>query len=104
VVFGSGLARIFLEFKLELALFCQLYLIIASLALTIGALITGDEREQCPLKSKLPHFPRGGFKPWNSIRNTICPVLVELQVFLGDRVLPHAGQILNRGDWCGFRL
>jgi hypothetical protein len=59
---SSNLARIFLEHKLELALFCPLNLITASLARTIGALIAGDEREQCPLKLVLPYFIRVGFK------------------------------------------
>jgi hypothetical protein len=53
VVDGSFLARIFLEFKLELALFCQLYLIAASLAGAEGALIAGDECERGSLKPKL---------------------------------------------------
>ncbi len=79
----SNRALIFLEFKVELALFCQLHLIAVTRTPAICALIARDEREQCPLKAKLSDFPRGGFKPRNSIGDTIGPVRVELNPFQG---------------------
>jgi hypothetical protein len=100
-VVGATLARIFLEYKLELTLFCQLYLIAATLACTILALFASDERESCLLQTKLPYFVRRGFKPGNGQGNPICPVMVELEVFVAVNVLPHAGHILKRdgGRW-----
>jgi hypothetical protein len=80
VVVGSTLTCIFLEYKLELALFCQLYLIAATLPRTIDALAAVDERKGCPLELKLPFKLRGCLKPGNGCGSAICPVLIELGV------------------------
>ena len=89
-------ARIFLDYKFQLALFCQLYLIAASLARAILALAVGDECERCPLKPKLPSLERGFLKLLLSSCEAVCPVLVQLKVRLSSTApLPHTGQILN---------
>ena len=56
------MARIFFEYKFELAFFFQLYLIAASLARAKLALVVSHECERCPLKPILPCIEWGCLK------------------------------------------
>jgi hypothetical protein len=105
-VVSSNLARIVLKRQLELAWFCQLYLIAAALTRTLLALIAADECEHGSLDPKLSYLQRRCVKPGLSRGPTKCPVWIELDVPGTPsangvaHTLPDSAQILNRDAGC----